>query len=189
MKKIISVILLCACLAALCSCNLFGNKLSDFEKAIENNNPSKIYVATSVETELGALASSYEVVYNDDGSAVIKYSYDKFNEIGADEIKSTVKGTINRSADGQYSGDMDGTFDPASVSNGVALNISALKEDAVEINEAGDVLKTTVAAADTSAVFGTSYAKDVNLEITISDGKVTYIEISYEGASITCRYE
>ncbi len=192
MKKIISAILMLTCLAALCSCSLlsglFGGGDTDFEKAIKNTNPSKVHMSASVETSLGTLVSEYEMIYNEDGSAVIKYSYEKFNEIGADEIKSTVRGTINRAADGTYSGDTDG-FDPSSITEGIALDISAIKEDAMTVNEAGDVLTALVAAEDTAAVFGSAYDKDVNLEITVLNEKVTHIELSYEGASISCRYE
>ncbi len=198
MKKFISVILVLTCLFALCSCSalskipfvgkFFGGSASAFSKAIENTNPSVAIIETTVDTSLGELKSKYDIVYNADGSAVITYSYERFNEIGAEELKSTYTGTITRAADGTYSGDME-AVDVSGIAEGIALDLSAINEDAIVINEAGDVLTATVAAADTAAVFGTAVSKDVTLEITIANDSVTYISMTYEGAKITCRYE
>ncbi len=197
MKKIISAVLLVTCLFALCSCSvlskipviggLFGG-VSAFEKAIDNTNPSNAYIETSAETSMGTLKANYEIIYAEDGSAVIKYSYEKFNEIGAEEEKSTIKGTINRAADGTYSRDVKDT-DVSSIAGGIALNLSEIKSDAITVNDAGDVLTATVAADSTEAVFGKAIAKDVDLEITIKNNAVSRIIMTYEGASIICNYE
>lgn len=176
---------------SLFSCSLFGGGSSSnsaFEDAIANTNPTKAVIEVVTKTALGDLKASYEIAYNEDGSATIKYSYEKFNAIGEgaeNELKSTYSGTVTRNADGTYNGT---DVDVSSVGEGIKLNLSAIASDAKTVNEAGDVLSATVAAADTEAVFGSAFSEDVALEITIANEKVSLITMSYASGSIVCRY-
>ena len=206
MKKIIAILLLVCCVAAMSSCSIINKVLGKddgegngnnaptgfaaFTSAISATNASNVQVTSTTETSLGKLTTTLSVAFKNDGSAVINYSYERFNEIGegaADEIKSTVTGTITRAADGTYSGDMIDGIDLSAVAAGPALNISSL-ESIATINEGGDVLTATVAAASSEAVFGSAFSKDVALEITIKDGAVKYIDIEFENGSVSFIY-
>jgi hypothetical protein len=180
---------------ALFSCDfksIFGNKSGDiaaFTEAIANTNPKNVVVDAVVSTAYGDLKSSITVNYKDDGSAVITYSTEKFNAIGegaADEIKSTYAGTIVRAADGTYSGDVN-NIDVSGVTAGFKVNVEAMKDYA--INEAGDVLTAKVAAADTEAVLGAAYSKDVTVVISINEGVVELVDLTFEGGSVSYKYE
>ena len=130
MKKLLSIILVLACLGALVSCDLFGGGVSAFEKAIDNTNPDNVIVNATVETALGELNSEFNIHFNEDGSATIEYSTDKFNKIGEGEdgeLKSTVTGTIEKSADGTYSGDTE-DVDVSGIVGGVKIDVSAMKD-------------------------------------------------------------
>ena len=191
MRKIISFALVIVGAFSLFSCSMFGGNNSGeaaFESAISNTDPSRVVAEVVTRSALGELNSSYDVVYNDDGSAVINYSYEKFNKIGEgaeNELKSTVTGTITKNADGTYSGT---DVDVSGVAAGISLNIAAIDKDAKSINGSGDVLTATVVAADTEAVFGSAFSEDVVLKVTISDGVVTLVTLTYESGSIVCRY-
>ena len=201
MKKIISFLLLIGCLVMICSCDTVNNvkdkvneitgkapDVSVFQTAIANSNASAVVVDIDVTTAVGELSSKYEVYYNEDGSALINYSYEKFNEIGVGneyEVKSTFTGTIRRNADGTYSEDIG--VDLSQVTASAALDLTAVKKD-VKINDAGDILTVTVPQAKCAEVFGTEFAKDVNLELTLRGGALNLITVTYEGARITYQY-
>ena len=198
MKKILAVVLLLSCLFTVCSCSFikdkFGKKsetgIGAFETAIENSNASNVTVETKVDTDLGTLETTMVVAYKEDGSATITYTYEKFNLIGEgaeneEKTKKTV--TINRAADGTYTGDMPEGVDLTSVTASAAINFESVK-DAVAINEGNDVLTVLVPAANTAAVFGSEFSKDVNLEISLKDGALYVIDMTFEGGRITYTY-
>ena len=202
MKKFLSIILVISCVCLICSCNTKKNNQDSnggdllvgvpaFEAAIANTNAKNVKVDSVTESDLGTLTSSLKVSYKEDGSAVIEYSFEKFNLIGEgaeDDLKTTYTGTINRSADGSYTGDMIEGLDLSSVSAGKALNLTPIKDD-VTINSASDVLKATVSAADTAAVFGSAFPEDVELELSIKDKAVKQIKITFESGSVTYQYD
>ncbi|MBR2650318.1 MAG: hypothetical protein IKD45_01525 [Clostridia bacterium] len=201
MKRIIAVILMLACFACLTACK--NNETPDngnggntatvetFTTAMANTKPTGAIITATVSTSLGDLTSRFNIVYAEDGSAVITYSYEKFNGIdegAADEVKTTYEGTVTRAADGTYSSDDASVPDLSAVNAGVALDLSKLDASKVTINEKGDVLTATVAAADTDDVFGTAFSMDMTLKISIADGQVELVNIDYEGGSIVCQY-
>ena len=201
MKKILSLILVIACFGLLMSCDVLssitGGKeeggaagIEAFTAAIENTNPKNITVDIVVETKLGELTSKYTVNYNDDGSAVITYATEKFNTIGegaADELKSTVTGTVTKNADGTFTGDTNGV-DVSGVVAGFKVDVNAMKSYAT-INENNTVLTATVAAADTEAVLGSAFEKDVTVVISLADGAVELIDLTFEGGSVSYKYD
>ena len=200
MRKIISLVLIIACFGLLMSCDMIssitggGNDgtqgIDAFVEAVENTNPKNITVDIEVETALGDLTSKYTVNYKEDGSAVISYTVEKFNAIGEgaeDELKSTVTGTVTKNADGTFTGDTNGA-DVSGVTAGFKLDVNKLKDTAT-INENSTVLTATVAAADTEAVLGSAFDKDVTVVIAIADGAVELIDLTFEGGSISYKYD
>ena len=199
MKKILSVVLVLTCMFALFSCNFelpFGNGGNDnanegvaaFTAAIENTNASNIIVESVVNSELGELESRYEIVYNADGSATITYEYEQFNLIGEgadNELVSTFSGVVTRNADGTYSGDMP-AVDLTGVTAGVKLNLAAVE---ATVNESGDVLTANVAAANTEAGLGSAFSEDVALEMTIANGAVKQISLTFASGSVNYSYD
>lgn len=202
MKKILSIVLILCCMLAICSCSLFkkggdnddnGNTASGleaFENAVAATNASYVKYDAEVETDLGKLTTSMTVSYNNDGSATITYAYDKFNSIdegAADEIMSTVSGTILRAADGTYSGDVPEGLDVSGTAASPAINFAPVKDSAV-VSEKGDVLTLTVPAANSAEVYGSAFSKDSTLEIFIKGGVVSLMEITFEGGVVTYQY-
>lgn len=198
MKKILSVVLLLCCLLSVCSCSFIKDKLGiggsatgikAFENAISECNASNVEIKSTTETELGALNDIIVVSYNEDGSAVITYTYERFNDAlsATEEEKTTTTVTINRAADGTYTGDMPEGVDLPSVTAAPAINLSAVKDAAV-INDASDVLTVTVPAANTAEVFGSEFSKDVNLVISLRSGALFTIDLTFDGGKITFTY-
>lgn len=198
MKKIISVLIMLACLFTFIACNndetpdddkQVSVSLSDFVSAIENTKPSIAVIDATVTTDLGDLTSKYTVTYNEDGSATIAYTYEKFNSLdqgAAEDEKTTYSGTVTRAADGTYSGD-DNAPDLSGITNGTSIKLSELGEDDYTVTD-GDTLTATVAADKTEAVLGTKVSKEVTLKVCIDGGAVEYVEISYEGATVKSTY-
>lgn len=198
MKKILSVVLLLGCLFSVCSCSFIEDKLGigggatglkAFENAIKDCNASNVSVVTVVETELGDLESTISVAYNQDGSALITYTYEEFNLVDSatEDLKTVTTVTINRAADGTYTGDVPEGLDLAAVTASAAINFAPVKNDVV-INESSDVLTVVVPSANTAEVFGSEFSKDVNLEISLKEGALFAIDLTFEGGRISYIY-
>ena len=116
MKKIIALLLALTCVFALVACGddpaptpdggdtpNYEN-LAPFTAAIAASNPASASISVSqIATQFNVtMNGEYDVVYNEDGSATIEYSYDKFNEITDEttEVTTTVTGTATVAADG-----------------------------------------------------------------------------------------
>ena len=194
MKKIISVVLIVACFSMLFSCSLFGFSTKNFEKAMENTNPSKVTITTSTTTAgLGTINGNYVVTYNEDNTATIKYNGERWagiptdgSEIGS-ETKVSFSGTVTRDASGVYS---DPTF-VEDVELALSLNVGEIKDSTISVD--GKTLTATVAKADTATVFGVAYNFDVVLTIVRGENAVERITLAYTtGAnevSIRCEYD
>ena len=119
MKKIIALLLALTCVFALAACgdepdptptpdggdntNTYED-LAPFTAAIAASNPASasINVAQTSTQFNVTMNGEYDVVYNEDGSATVEYSYDKYNEITDDttEVTTTVTGTATVDKDG-----------------------------------------------------------------------------------------
>lgn len=166
----------------------------DFVKAIANTtNPAGSIIRVKyTDSTLGELNASYTVTYQADGTATIAYSIEKFNEISASttEIKSTQTGTVTRLADGTYS---DGaSFSGEAGADSMAFVLDLTKLSADDGTEEDTIATATVPAAKTADVLGTAFTSDVNIMLTIADGRLAVFSYSYTTASglvqVTCEY-
>lgn len=160
-----------------------------FTTAIASNNASAVVVDVTTSTALGSLAANYEIYFAADGSATVKYEYERFLEIGegsADETKTTEKGTLYRDKDGKYS--TTAGLDVSSIEAASVINLASLKNKA-SINTAGDELNVTVAKASTADVFGTAFDSDVALKILLDGDNLEKIIITSETKKIVYNYE
>ena len=207
MKKILALILVMCLAMAFMSCgkddenegngdnndgagNVTGGvtDVTAFTNAIANTNPDGAVINVKTETALGELNAKYVVAYNEDGSAVVNYTVEQFNEFDIEnpeaDKKSEITGTATINADGTCTG-IDANV--ASIAAGTAIDLTAVAANAT-INEAGDILTVVIPAASTNSVLGISVASDVTLVVSISSTGVDSITITYTGASITCKY-
>ena len=197
MKKILITILAFCCIFALASCDMIngvvngavnsGNSnnqstetVANIQQAINDSAPTAASVEVTFKANLGDLKGSYNVTYNDDGSATVGYSYEYFKEISEDsvpgEFKGEKKGTVTVSADGVLSNEIGGV---ASV-EAVTFDITLKEEYFKSVNVASSILRGTVNAANTYDVLGVDIPYDVDLVIFTGSGRVTYITISYQ---------
>lgn len=166
------------------------NNLDAFNEAVAATNPDGVIIDIKTTSELGELVSKYIVTYNDDGTAVVDQTVERFSEFDPENPENYVKKTTEKSvvrmnADGTFTGTVSGTA--ANIVAGVAINLSSVAS-AVQVNESGDVLTVTVPAASTEAVLGMAVSADVTLVISISGGAVEQIKMTYTGAEIVCKY-
>ena len=190
MKKILVIVLALACVFGMMSCTGKGPSLDSFKTAIANTNPATVEIDTKLETGMGDLVGEFVVTYAEDGSATIDYSYEVFNELGANvtELKRVEEGTVEINAAGEYSGTLSGTL------SGVGeykLNLDNGKMTGATIN--GNVLEAGIKAANTKAVLGVEIAADVTMTLTKGTSGIVSLVIVYETeqgpATITCTYQ
>ena len=176
---------------ALASCG--DGPLNEFSKAISATDPSVVNGSVTMYTEYGPLVSSYTASIAEDGSYVINYEYELFDEIGdgtSNEISSKYTGTVTYK---------DGTYSDSSLAAKITADAAAAKiklddkKMSYNISEDGNVLSATVKAAKTKAVFGIEYAADVNLTLTKNAGKIVSLNMTYtltEGkVEVTANYK
>ena len=191
MKKIIALLLVLGCMLAFVSCfnNNPNNKeddsdaIPDIQAKIDATAPLGADITVVFKTALGDLNGAYDVTYNEDGTATVDYSYEKFNEFGADnasnEIKSTVEGTVTVAADGTVVGDIGSSDALNAVS--FDLKLDANKLDSVSVN-AGTLI-ATVKAANTEAVLGVALNCDAQLTVSTGTNGVTSMTVAYTVAN------
>ena len=193
MKKIVSVILIIACACMLFAC---GANAKDFQKLFDTTSPAKVIVSIKTVTAgLGELNASYAVTYNEDGSATVKYTYEKWNSIPTDgsalptEAKSSYSGTVTKNADGSYS---DADFAGGAEVAALSLNLEAISSD-YSVSTDGSTLTATVIKGNTEAVFGAAFNYDVKLTVVKGVSAIEAISLEYVDGSntvyIDCTYE
>jgi hypothetical protein len=203
MKKLIAIFVLAASLLSPESCaNLFappdtpeveppdtGYTFEDFEAAIDDNQPTKATVKVTDTTALGIdLSSTFEITYKANGDATIKYSIERLLPItegyDPDKIKETRTGTVTYTASSKsYS---DGG---ALVGSNIAPKAAALTldEDLMRYTITGNTLNATVYSENTADIIGASVS-DLTLALTIANGQVSTVVMSYDLVKISCSY-
>ncbi len=203
MKKILTIIIVLGCLLAFASCggsqqSSSGNNgetpadASSIQAIVDASAPKSAVIKVTLSSEIGDLNGQYNVVYNDDGSANIVYSYEQFNTYDAagqlGELKSVVSGEVTVSADGTVNGTISGVGGIQATSFVLNLDNSKLSGLVAE----GGSLQATVPAANTASVLGISTGADVSLSVMTGSGVLTSVAMSYQSAegtvSIACSY-
>ncbi|MBQ8290456.1 MAG: hypothetical protein IJY01_06290 [Clostridia bacterium] len=197
MKKILSAVLLLACICMLFAC---GSPTSSFENALASNDFTKATITQVTEDQLGSLTGTYTVTYNEDGSATIEYSYEQWTDINnasATELKTVKTGTITRGADGKYTDGKDFSGSADEIPAGFQLNLESVKEDA-KISSDKTTLTVDVSADATADVLGVEFPHDVTIEVVLKDKALDTVKVSFTTTdktgeeynhSITCKYE
>jgi len=193
MKKIIALLLVIGCVFAFASCKPSNNNdgndnsannvdtsgVASIQKCIDEAAPKSADISVEFESTFGTLNGKYDVTYNEDGSATVDYSYERFNTFDENaernEVKSTYVGVATVSSTGEVTGDLNGVASVEAVSFDINLDSSKL----VSATISASVLKAKVAAANTADILGVNIGYDVDVTITTGSGRVTYIVISY----------
>ena len=152
--------------------------LPTIQEKIDATAPNGAEITVIMKSLLGTLTGTYDVTYNEDGTATVDYSYEKFNSFTQDqtstELKSTVTGTVTVAADGSVSGDLS-----ADALNAVAYELKLDESKLGELAINAGVLKATVKADDTASVLGVALNYDVQLVVNTGSNGVTSIVLSY----------
>ena len=182
-----------SCLISVCSC--FSSDKTEgvsgfaaFESAISDASSSSVVVTVKNITELGELNSKYEVYFNEDNTATVKYYYERFYEIGEGPDGETVKraeGTVYRDAAGNYSENLG--VDVSTVTAAAAFNITSLKTIA-NVNDSSDVLTATVPKMSAPAVFGRAFGGNVDFKMVLRGGKLSSMTLISSDKEITYSY-
>ena len=202
MKKIISMMLLLACALtcsfALASCGetvdpapekpavVYSEASVPFINAVKATAPNTIDATVKVDVLGETLNAEYHTVNNGDGTKTMNYVVEKINGIDVEDNKTIIEGTAISNASGEFEDENAKAFG----ANGVALNLAAFTGSDFDISS--NVLRITVAAADTAAVLGTAVGADTVVVVTISAGVVTSVTVNYQTADasveIVCEY-
>lgn len=183
MKKFLAILLVCVMAFAIVSCN-DGNEenpsvFAEFEKAIDQTPASKVNVSTKITTELGILHSTVNTTFNPDGSASVSFYIERFNsDFTTSDVVVTREGTVTLNKDGTYS-------DGGAFKDTLGANVSSVKLALDEAKLASytienGVLSASVEADNTASVLGTDIGYDVSFMLTIGEGRIVSLVITYE---------
>lgn len=191
MKKIIALILVIGCMLALASCNdsdsgevvVNAEEIAAIQAEIDASKPDVARISVVLVSSLGSLNGDYTVAYNEDGSAIVNYSYELFNSfeesVASNDIKSTYTGLTNISPDGTVVDELGGIASVEALTFDIKLDASKLKEVVVATGS----ISAKVAAADTLSVLGVPLGHDADLVIFIGKNGVASVSISYMTSS------
>ena len=115
------------------------------------------------------------MTYNEDGTATVVYTYEKFNSLDSEEYKSAFSGTTTINADGTL------TTPPAGIAAVEALSFD-LNLDPAKLYSAdltAGVLSAVVKAENTAAVLGVALGVDAKLVVTVGSLGVGSVAVSY----------
>ena len=200
MKKILSVVLLLACLCMMFACN--DNNTGDgqgdgnndttpavtakeFQESLAATEPAKVVIKTETTTEgLGTLEATYTITNKADGTAIINYTYEEWNEVSLDSIpdeeKTAYTKTVTMDEDGNFS---DESFDDDAVLGALKVDLEKLAKG-YTVSKDGKTLTATVAADKTADVFGANLGYAVDIKVVRSSKTVESMELNYtSGAS------
>ena len=145
---------------------------------IDASAPETATIAVALATELGTLNGNYYVFYNRDGSAIVNYSYEKFNTFTGDlfdDMKTTFSGTCAIAVDGTV---FDAPNDITSVQAiTIDLNLDHTKFETAEVSSS--LVNATIKAENTEAVLGVAIDADVKIVINVGSVGVVSVAISY----------
>ena len=160
--------------------------IDEFVAAVNASSPKTAEIKVKMENALGTLNAEYDVVYTGDGAAAVNYTREVFNEIGAEELKSTVTGIAAITKDGAIDSQALGA------TGSVVMTKLNLQLDKMTASKDGSVLTATVSAANTASVLGVDFGADVTLVLYIANGTVSSFSLNYiVGANtfeVSCSY-
>ena len=154
--------------------------IAAIQAKIDASKPVTADITVTLEAALDDLLSEYNVTYNDDGTATVVYTYEKFNTFDedSDEYKSSYSGTVTIGADGAVSGDI-GTASVEALTFDINLDTSKLATAEV----VAGVLTATVKAANTASILGVNLGSDASVVVSTNASGVSFIAISYISAA------
>ena len=154
--------------------------IAAIQAKIDASKPVTADITVTLEAALDDLLSEYNVTYNDDGTATVVYTYEKFNTFDedSDEYKSSYSGTVTVGADGTVSGDI-GTASVEALTFDINLDTSKLATAEV----VAGVLTATVKAANTASILGVNLGSDASIVVSTNASGVSFIAISYISAA------
>lgn len=147
--------------------------IDEFVAAVNASSPKTAEIKVKMENALGTLNAEYDVVYTGDGAAAVNYTREVFNEIGAEELKSTVTGIAAITKDGVIDSQALGA------TGSVVMTKLNLQLDKMTASKDGSVLTATVSAANTASVLGVDFGADVTLVLYIANGTVSSFSLNY----------
>ena len=200
MKKIIALMLVVGCIFAFASCNLipgFGTGdsggdtgkvdnsegIAAIQSAIDASAPDIAEISVVLDSSLGTLNGEYDVTYNEDGSAIVNYYYERFNSFGDDGVsdgfKSEYTGIVTVMPDGTVSDDLGGVASVEAITFDITLDQNKLENVVVSSN----TISAKVTKANTLSVLGVALDYDADLVISVGKNGVASVAISYVSAS------
>ena len=190
MKKILALILVVSCVFALGSCKLFNRdneeetetpvvtaaEIAPIQEKIDASVPETAKVTVDFTSALGTLESEYLVTYNTDGSAIVNYTYEKFNQIGeSKELKTAVTGETTIGANGELRNPPEGIAAVEALTFDITLDAGKL----YNATATSTLLNAVVKAENTLAILGVELGVDAKLVIAVGPLGVSSIAISY----------
>ena len=191
MKKIISLILMLACVLtcafALASCGgdenppapepAYSEAAAAFITAYNAANVTNYVTSIEVTTELGALNSMYIFVKNPDGTSTISYMFEKINGLDAEDEREIVNGAVTSDKNGNFAEDPHGVAAKLGAT-GIKLDIDNTAITDFTVADAY-TLSITVKKDSTAAILGAALPSDAVVVVQLAGTSLKSVSLDY----------
>ena len=167
----------------VCVCG--AENIQKFIKALKDANPVSAKIERTETTGLDGIVLNglYNVTYRGDGSALVVYEIDTFSDdfVSVNPVER-VSGYVTVNADGTITGE-------SGLNRGAHI-VTLLNIDLASVNAkvSGDTIRFTVAKADTATALGVALDADAVVGITVINGRVVSVDITYASTVVTALY-
>ena len=181
MKRLLSILLLAACVFALASCG--ESELDNFVSLVDSAEPSSVKTLTTVITAEEVFHGTYLTTIEEDGFR-FDYSYERYADVSEalDNYIETVEGSVYYK-DGKYSEDGENwsLAQPTVDNYAVVLNINEANFDDYILSEDGKTLIATFSSEKSELVLGRKISASAEITMVVKTNGVylTTISISY----------
>ena len=181
MKRLLSILLLAACVFALASCG--ESELDNFVSLVDSAEPSSVKTLTTVITAEEVFHGTYLTTIEEDGFR-FDYSYERYADVSEalDNYIETVEGSVYYK-DGKYSEDGENwsLAQPTVDIYAVVLNINEANFDDYILSEDGKTLIATFSSEKSELVLGRKISASAEITMVVKTNGVylTTISISY----------
>ena len=151
--------------------------LNKVQATLDASTPDVKKVDTVLDSENGKLTGSYNLIFNEDGTTTVEYTYEKY-DAEAKEVK-TETGTLTLKANGKLT---EKEIKDDAFLTVMSLVIKLNGEKLKNVVFVSGTLSAKVNALDTEEVLGVAFDSDVYMVITMSRDNVVSINLTYDSA-------
>ena len=155
----------------------YTEELNQVQAMLDASAPDVKKVDTVIDTSNGKLTGSYNLTKSEDGSTVVEYTYEWYNE--DTKAVETATGTLTLEANSKLT---DKEIADNAFLTVISLSIKLNGEKLKNISVVSGTLSAKIKAFNTEEVLGVALESDVYVVITMSRDNITAIDLTYDSS-------